>query len=544
MLMNKKQNLGTGKNFTIIIAILIFFAGLLNLLPYFNQYNACINDEAILLHKAERILHGEVIYKNFFSHFPIMPYLLQNALFKILGTNMFSARLLMLIEGGIICLLIFLLSKHIFPLKIAWLPSFLFLTTGVPHWPIVSYHWISIIFMLISLNLILSWSSKKNKIYLYFSGISSGLALLSFPTEGLILFFFIPCIFLWERLKNKNFPVMDSLYPAFLGYMTVITPFLLYLYFTGAVEQFLMQNLFWALEEGISFNTSPFKLSYMQSWIKDFVLYYKEAQKEGNLTFSWLLNALSFLGIQILKYALFYPIIIAQLLFLWRDSSLSGDRKEKTYILFFALLLWIIMSSSRQTPLYLNYLTCLWYISLVSLLFICIRNSLILRCTLVFLIAMFLIHNFFSWSDSKRFIYPIYAPRGKLYSDHPEFAKDINRIIWHISSNTAENNYIFTYSFLPSFYFLSGRKNPTRYGVIVPIFSPRQIIYEAKSDIEKKKVPFIYVLPLNNRKQEDYPLIDEDKYKEESIWMNNTLLEGYKLNKRIGIFFIFSRKNY
>jgi len=73
------------------IAILLFVFSLVYLW-LFRRYVAMEPDEGIILQGAQRILNGEVLYRDFFSFFTPGSYYFLTLLFKIFGSTILVAR--------------------------------------------------------------------------------------------------------------------------------------------------------------------------------------------------------------------------------------------------------------------------------------------------------------------------------------------------------------------------------------------------------------------------------------------------------------------
>jgi len=88
------------------IVILIFVLSL-GYLWVFRRYTTMEPDEGIILQGAQRILRGEVLYRDFFSFFTPGSYYLLAFLFKLFGSSILVARTALVFfganRGGISC---------------------------------------------------------------------------------------------------------------------------------------------------------------------------------------------------------------------------------------------------------------------------------------------------------------------------------------------------------------------------------------------------------------------------------------------------------
>src|SRR5215470_17178103 len=74
-----------------LIVVFLFLASL-GYLCLFRRYTTIEPDEGIVLQGAQRILHGQVLYRDFFSYFTPGSYYWLALLFKVFGSSFMVAR--------------------------------------------------------------------------------------------------------------------------------------------------------------------------------------------------------------------------------------------------------------------------------------------------------------------------------------------------------------------------------------------------------------------------------------------------------------------
>src|SRR6266513_5299861 len=79
----------------------------------FRRYTTMEPDEGIILQGAQRILRGEVLYRDFFSFFTPGSYYFVALLSRIFGSSMLVARSTLAFYGGIFSILVYLLSRRV-----------------------------------------------------------------------------------------------------------------------------------------------------------------------------------------------------------------------------------------------------------------------------------------------------------------------------------------------------------------------------------------------------------------------------------------------
>src|SRR3989442_3578622 len=93
------------------IALFIFLSSLGYLL-LFRRYTTLDPDEGIVLQGAQRILQGQVLYRDFFSFFTPGSYYLLALLFKIFGDSFLVARTALVLFGGAYSVVTYLLARR------------------------------------------------------------------------------------------------------------------------------------------------------------------------------------------------------------------------------------------------------------------------------------------------------------------------------------------------------------------------------------------------------------------------------------------------
>jgi hypothetical protein len=94
------------------IAMVIFLMSL-GYLYLFRRYTTIEPDEGIVLQGAQRILHGQVLYRDFFSYFTPGSYYWLALLFKVFGSSFMVARTALAIMGAIFSSIAYLLIRRV-----------------------------------------------------------------------------------------------------------------------------------------------------------------------------------------------------------------------------------------------------------------------------------------------------------------------------------------------------------------------------------------------------------------------------------------------
>jgi 4-amino-4-deoxy-L-arabinose transferase-like glycosyltransferase len=127
------------------LSALIFVISLLYLF-LFRRHSGIDPDEGIVLQGADRILRGEVPYRDFFSFYTPGSFYLVAALFKVFGNSFLVARTSIAVVGAGCSVITYLLSRRVCSRKIALLAAAFTMTNSVAYRFLVLHNWYSTFF--------------------------------------------------------------------------------------------------------------------------------------------------------------------------------------------------------------------------------------------------------------------------------------------------------------------------------------------------------------------------------------------------------------
>src|SRR5229473_3649382 len=138
------------------IAGLVFLLSFIYLL-IFRRYTAMEPDEGIILQGAQRILHGEVLYRDFFSFFTPGSYYFLALLFKIFGSSILVARTALVFFGGLFSVVNYLLARRVCSRGSALMVAGLVTLTTLPYRFLVLHNWDSTLWACLALYCAVRW---------------------------------------------------------------------------------------------------------------------------------------------------------------------------------------------------------------------------------------------------------------------------------------------------------------------------------------------------------------------------------------------------
>jgi 4-amino-4-deoxy-L-arabinose transferase-like glycosyltransferase len=122
-------------------AALLLFVGSFAYLSLFLRYTAIEPDEGIILQGAQRILHGEVLYRDFFSYLTPGSYYLLALLFKVFGNSFAVARMALVCSGPVFSVVNYLLARRVCSRGAALTVAILVTLTTLPYRFLVLHNW-------------------------------------------------------------------------------------------------------------------------------------------------------------------------------------------------------------------------------------------------------------------------------------------------------------------------------------------------------------------------------------------------------------------
>lgn len=138
------------------VALIVFTVSCLYLL-LFRRYTSIEPDEGIILQGAQRILEGQVLYRDFFSFLTPGSYYFVAYLFKVFGSSILTARTAMAVYSGLLPTLTYLLARRVSIRRSALMVTGLVAITGVPYRFLVLHNWDSTLLACLTLYCAVRW---------------------------------------------------------------------------------------------------------------------------------------------------------------------------------------------------------------------------------------------------------------------------------------------------------------------------------------------------------------------------------------------------
>lgn len=405
-----------------VLSLLIF--------SFFYNKGVSFADEGYILHSAQRLFNGELPYKDFnFIYTPLSLYAISLG-FLLFGESILTGRILVLIIAVITSLSIYLLIKNLTKNKfISFLSVLVYLSWAPTHISFPLPINFCILTGILSLIVFTKIADSKRREYYFILGVLVSVTFLFKQNFGISLFTVYAILFIFFKNLRQG-KVLWYFAGSFLGILSLG----LYLFVTNSLSGFVSHSYY----------------SFDQYFPKHTI------KAPSVLTASSPI-------ISILKLAVYLSPLIISLFAIF--LSFKSKAKEKLFALSLFVIGYYLVGIYPSTDyVHLSPLLALLFLPLIAIFLKDKKyNFLIILLFIAVISAGFytaLFKGFYRWSapiiDQKYFSA---HPRIKAWINSPDFEK----LTYYIQENSGKDDYIYYYLFEPMFYFITDRKNPTKY---------------------------------------------------------------------------------
>jgi len=186
-----------------VIPLLLFLFSVVYLL-IFLRYSALEPDEGIVLQGAERILRGQLPYRDFFSFYTPGSYYLVALLFRIFGDSFAIARFSIVIVGALLPVMTYLTARRGCSREIALVTSLLTIVAGVAYRFLVLHNWYSTLLACLAVYAALRAIETHRPLWAFATGSLCSLTVLFEQSKGTGILVGLALGFLLQRLLQRR----------------------------------------------------------------------------------------------------------------------------------------------------------------------------------------------------------------------------------------------------------------------------------------------------------------------------------------------------
>jgi hypothetical protein len=454
-----------------LIATAIFGISLIHF-RWFYDFGLISPDEGIVLQGAQRILSGQVIYRDFFSFLTPGSYYWTAFLFTIFGNSFLVARAALMVEGALFSVVTYLLARRVCSRWSASVGALCVTLTALPSQFFVLHNWDSTLWACLALYAAIWFLQRPGRLPLFIASMSSALTCLfeqskgAGITAGLVLGFL-----LLAAIDRKGLPGLgwSWLWVPGAGFAL---PFLLtFTYFAlmhGLPE--MAEQWLWPLWNYSDVNKTPY----------GFVILSPEA-RQSMAAEPWTARVVTTLLTGPLYMIPFLPVIALATLGYWIFKSRAGKCSQSKcgyYVVVSSAVIGLIASAfaTRRPD----------FVHLVFLSPILVVTPLVIVSFLAF--GLVLASRPLNAHETVR------TRRGTLRNMYPD------AVLQYIQTKVQPGQRILIYPYIPLYYYLTATFSPSRYEYLQAGLHRPDQFQELVREIEQNQTALVFLEPSFTKK--------------------------------------------
>lgn len=451
----------------------------LYLIPFMRLLLGSLN-EGTLTYGAVKILHHQLLGRDFFEVIGPGTFYWLALCFKLFGVSFLASRICLFISSLATALCMYFLARRVCRTYQLLPCILLFATYFGTHWPEVNYHLDSNCFALLAVVCMVVWQNYEKAWLLLAAGALAGVTTLTLQPKGILLllaFLVWLSILHWRRSTS-----LTALIWVASGCVGVVALMLGYFWTQGALHDLIYANIIWPSQNYSTVNTVPYAFGLMDH-------FHQWILPEHGL--NWTAGMAAVLFIPFLYIA---ALPVLSLLLAVRDG-VNALGTELTLYWLAGLALWISEIHRKDighlvfgSPLLI--ILCICYLQkrpnrsfnfalqALSVAAVCLAGA----ALIVSLVAR-----------------PMHTRAGRVHIAAYDPA------VTAIEDHVPPGGEIFVYPYPPMYYFLSGTNNPTRYSLLVYNYNTASQFQEVIRSLDQREVKYV----LWNKKLQDKLLPDQ-----------------------------------
>jgi hypothetical protein len=470
------QTIPEQRNSELLIASAVFFCVCLYLWPLrdFVAFNA---DEGIVLADADRVLRGQVPYRDFFSLYTPGSYLFLALAFKVFGQSLIVARNLLLVYCGIFSSITYLLARRISSRTASLFATAVLAFGCLPFRFLVLHNWDSTLYAMLALYSAARLMETGSRFWASVLGLKAALTCLTEQARGagLLLGLAIACAVVLPRLRVKP---IRSVYWAAAGFLIPFAATFAYFASHQAVMA-MLRSWLWPLRGYYADNHVAYGFVSVGAPLEFF------CNAQGKLQpFVVLFGAPMFL---ISALPIMVVISIAYWLMRYlRSRDVTPDLRVLGGCAFLGI--WLsTLATSRADLSHMLYITPLFAYLLPSILDINDRWGRSLYALRPLLAALLLI-SFAGFGLSARM--KAAGPTKHLQTSRGEIRTPYDdQVIPYIQAHLAKGEHLFVHPYQPLYSFLTGTVSASRFdGILRPTPEASSMVI---AEMSRGTIPFV-----------------------------------------------------
>ncbi|MFL6351608.1 MAG: glycosyltransferase family 39 protein [Bryobacteraceae bacterium] len=438
-----------------------------------------VGDEGTIVYGAQRVLEGQVPYRDFLEMIGPGSFYWLALFFKLFGLGWQVTRFYLLLTGAATALLIYFITRHFVRGAISVLPCLFAVVLGLPFWPGCSHHWDSNLFALAAILCFLKSEERERFEWLLAAGTLAGLTSCFIQQKGflLVLAFTITILAKPRQVGGRSVAFRAAGYVV-AAYATIGASVLFLFYRAGALRDLIYASFVWPLSGYETVNRMPYGAG-----IADLAI--------GSLSFLPHLPAACALLIALLCLVPFMVVVFLPLVLIG-STIIPTSKSHVPGLVFRAPIMPLVLAGfalwlseiHRHDMIHLLFgapvlLLALFVVAERNYAGSRIKNALLTAITLgVVLLGSFKLAE--CWPS-----YKIETRRGTVLDVTQDDA------LGFLNNTVAQREWVFVYPYYPMYYYLADIRNPTRLSLLIYHYNTAAQFEDVIQGLESKHVKYV-----------------------------------------------------
>jgi hypothetical protein len=456
------------------IALAIFLLSF-GYLCIFRRYSWVDPDEGIILQGAQRILDGQVLYRDFFSFFTPGSYYFFAAILRIFGDSYLVAHTALALVGAALSPITYLLARRVCSRQTSLLVTFLMTITALPWRFIVIHNWDSTLWACLALYCAVRFLESPSVRWVFAAATFTSLTALFEQSKGAGLLLGLSAGFVIIALGERQSKLFTG--RQWIAITIGLTwPFLITLVYFASRHALttMLASWFWPLQHYSLANRVPYAYDNMTGEARHRIF---DSASLGLRLFAMLV----FSARTWIPYLpLFGVALLIRLIFRnWRRGPIGRDRTY--YVVVSATISGLLLSIviARADYLHFIFLQPIFFLVLAWVLDgRSIRHPFFARAAPV--IGLCLSMSLLAMAAKSLFVSPfdrsVATRRGTIVTH------GAGNVIEFVQAHVAPGESILIYPYQSTYYYLTQTYNPTRFDFYQPGMHTRQQLQEMLAD--------------------------------------------------------------
>jgi dolichyl-phosphate-mannose-protein mannosyltransferase len=468
----------------LLIALAVFFCACLYLWPLRN-FVTFAGVEGFTLVGAERILRGQIPYRDFSAFYTLGSFYQTAILFKLFGDSLAVARTALLAYAGIFAAITYLLTRRIYGRSAALFAAAMLIFGCIPTNFMALHNWDSTLLALLAIYCAQRLLDAPNHIWSFFLGFTTALTLLTEESKGagLLLGLGIAAVTLSLLHCNRQFTCIENICSAAAGFAI---PSLLTLgYFASKhAAAAMLETCLWPLRHYSVVNRVTYGFPLISAWdMREIYTSGPWGERIFLIIFTSPLFLIPALALLVVAVTLYSIVLRCN-----TGTSKALDVRVLGGCIFFGVFL-ATLATRRTDTAHLQFLTPLFMYLVPSLLDIkhpsvdsLYRARPVVACLLLFSFTCFgMVKLLKAWTHTAT----METRRGMVRVDSAD------EIIRYVQDNVGPGQHLYVHPYQPFYSYMTGTVNPTRFDFLQPGMATADQYQSAIHDLATDQTPVV-----------------------------------------------------